>query len=276
MEDALSVCGCFGGDANRDLFLMFDGHNGADASSYANAHLQASLLRELNAGAGPEKSLHTAFVETHKKLIENNVRGGTTATAVLFDGQSGWVAHVGDSRVAVVCNGELRRLTVDHRPSNEAEAKAVRGRGGFIIAFGGREMRVNGMIAITRALGDRELVDALSPEPDVSPVPFDWSLSTLVVACDGLWDTLPDSEVLTIIKAVPDPQSAAIELRNSAYRHGSYDNISVMVIKAAATVALTTAIPPLPPPPPSSISTPAATTSAATQPPPAQPEAVLH
>ena len=84
----------------------------------------------------------------------------------------------------------IRRLTIDHRPTNKDEAAAVRARGGMILFIGGPP-RVNGMIAITRALGDRELHDALTCEPDVSPVPMEFgSDDVLVLACDGLWDSV--------------------------------------------------------------------------------------
>ena len=126
----------------------------------------------------------------HDEIIKGNVKGGCTATCVLFIGDKGYVAHVGDTRLALIREGMLRRLTIDHRPTNKDEAAAVRARGGMILFIGGPP-RVNGMIAITRALGDRELHDALTCEPDVSPVPMEFgSDDVLVLACDGLWDSV--------------------------------------------------------------------------------------
>ena len=127
----------------------------------------------------------------HNAIIDGLVRGGCTATVVLFVGERGFVAHVGDSRLALVRDGRLERLTVDHRPSNKAEADAVRARGGVVLSFGGREPRVNGVIAITRALGDREFTGALTCDPDVSEVPLRLGTAdVLVLACDGLWDAV--------------------------------------------------------------------------------------
>lgn len=127
----------------------------------------------------------------HDAIIDGLVRGGCTATVVLFVGERGYVAHVGDSRLALVRDGRLERLTVDHRPSNKAEADAVRARGGVVLSFGGKEPRVNGVVAITRALGDREFTGALTCDPDVAEVPLRLGTTdSLVLACDGLWDAV--------------------------------------------------------------------------------------
>jgi len=166
-------------------------------------------------------------------IINENIKGGCTATVVLFLGEKGYVAHVGDTRLALIRDGMLRRLTVDHRPSNKVEADAVRARGGLVLAFGGRELRVNGMIAITRALGHRELRDALTCEPDVSPVAMRIGTDdVLVLACDGLWDKVQDDAVTQTVLNEPDALKAAEALRNLAYNKGSMDNISVMVIRS--------------------------------------------
>ena len=129
----------------------------------------------------------------HEALLAERVRGGCTATVLLCVGDAGYVAHVGDTRAALVRAGRLARLTADHRPADRAEARAVRARGGFVLAYsGGGGLRVNGIIAVTRALGDRELAAVLSCDPDVAPVPLPLAPGdTLLLACDGLWDYVP-------------------------------------------------------------------------------------
>ena len=65
-------------------------------------------------------------------------------------------ANLGDSR-AVVCSGNKAvNLTVDHKANNSREAKLVKARGGRVV----RDMgccRVDGILAVTRAMGDVEL-----------------------------------------------------------------------------------------------------------------------
>ena len=261
MEDAWAVCGRFGGDAERDLFLLLDGHCGRAAARLGVARLPALVGAQLAAGAAPPVALRAAFRAAHEAIVAEEPQCGTTATALLFLGDDGWCAHVGDSRVAAVApDGTVRRVTVDHRPTNPAEAAAVRARGGFVFRVGGGALRVNGVIAVTRALGDKALADALSCEPDIArlaPPPA----ASIVLASDGFWDSVsfvfglfPCAHILhvsLIITTAPlllkhrdedlvrvvlneelDCRQAAEELRDLAYKNGSFDNITVMIIRA--------------------------------------------
>lgn len=257
MEDTHLIRGSFCDNPANDLFLLFDGHNGRTAAEYARKNLPVTLEQLLTEGdldggaqslpASPASSttadsdasvalkLKRAFVTTHRAIIKKDVGGGATATAVLFLGDTGYVAHAGDSLVAVHTPGKgLRVLTRPHRPTDPKEAEMVRQRGGFVLRFSSREVRVNGILAITRALGDRELGTSITPEPEVAVIPFDWEEPpTIVVACDGLWDYMSEESVAEIMERCPDPRACAEELRDAAYHvGGSTDNISVMIIKA--------------------------------------------
>jgi len=235
MEDTHSILGQFGGVPDRDLFLLFDGHSGSLVSDYANVHFPKILKKKLET-KDPETALRETFVGLNATILEKNIKGGCTATAVLVLADKAYVAHVGDSRAAIVhSNGKLERLTVDHRPDNEAEAAAVKARGGFVFRFGGGGGRVNGVLAITRALGDKDLKDAITAEPDVRQIPADLlnkdDPATLIVACDGMWDVLTDDYVAEVISTTKDMQACAQILRNRAYDSGSADNITVMVFR---------------------------------------------
>lgn len=251
MEDTHLIQGSFCENPDNDLFLLFDGHNGRTAAEYAKKNLPETLEQlfidaTLSLSSPPSSSsaesdasvahkLKKAFVTTHRAIIKKDVGGGTTAAAVLFLGNTGYVAHVGDSMVGVHTPGKgLHILTRPHRPTDPREAEMVRQRGGFILRFSAREVRVNGILAVTRALGDMELGTSISPEPDVAVIPFEWDdPPTIIVACDGLWDYMSEEDVAEIMERCPDPKSCAEELRNAAYQvGGSSDNISVMIIKA--------------------------------------------
>jgi serine/threonine protein phosphatase PrpC len=59
--------------------------------------------------------------------------------------------------------------------------------------------RVQGTIAIARALGDKSLAAVLGQRPDVFEVPLA-SADLLILACDGIWDVLSDEEVRAIAR----------------------------------------------------------------------------
>jgi len=235
MEDTHSILGEFGGVPNRDLFLLFDGHSGSLVSDYANVHFPVLLAKKLKS-KDPETALRETFLELNADILEKQIKGGCTATAVLVLEDKAYVAHVGDSRAAIIHpDGKLERLTVDHRPDNEAEAAAVKSRGGFVFKLGGGVGRVNGVLAITRAMGDRDLKDVITAEPDIRQLPGDLfnkeDPATLIVACDGMWDVLTDDYVAEVVSTTRELQACAQILRNRAYDSGSPDNITVMLFR---------------------------------------------
>lgn len=58
-------------------------------------------------------------------------------------------ANVGDSRAIACISGRVDPLSIDHKPSNEDEAKRISAAGGWV-----ELNRVNGNLALSRALGD--------------------------------------------------------------------------------------------------------------------------
>lgn len=58
-------------------------------------------------------------------------------------------ANVGDSRAIASVNGKVDVLSLDHKPSNEIELKRITAAGGWV-----EFNRVNGNLALSRALGD--------------------------------------------------------------------------------------------------------------------------
>ena len=61
-------------------------------------------------------------------------------------------ANSGDSRAVVgLKNGKLIELSYDHKPDNDGELKRVKAGGGFV-----EDGRVQGVIAVSRAIGDWE------------------------------------------------------------------------------------------------------------------------
>ena len=120
-----------------------------------------------------------------------DIRGGTTATVALLKEGKLYIANLGDSRsVLVRKNNTIESLTRDHRASDESEQEIIRSNGGTIESVKG-EMRVNGTLAVTRAIGDSEL-NSLIRDPEIKEIkidkPFLDKTKYLIIASDGLWD----------------------------------------------------------------------------------------
>ena len=84
-------------------------------------------------------------------------------------------------------------MSVDHKPDLPAEKRRVQRGGGFV-----EEGRVNGIIAISRAIGDWEYKNSsLKPEdnmvsayPEVMVETLTDAHDFMIIACDGIWDCL--------------------------------------------------------------------------------------
>lgn len=57
--------------------------------------------------------------------------------------------------------------------------------------------RVNGRLAVSRAIGDYGLKDVVIGEPDIAAITLNGKEDFLIMACDGLWDFAEEDEVAT-------------------------------------------------------------------------------
>ncbi len=89
---------------------------------------------------------------------------------------------------------------------------------------------MNGVLALSRALGDVEYQPHVTYRPDVLEMDVSDAIEHLILACDGIWDVLSNEQVVEMVKSSSSPQQAAIMLRDMAYQLGSQDNISVIVV----------------------------------------------
>jgi len=250
MEDRISVVGSFLDD-DADYFGIFDGHGGKDVANHAADFMHALLydkLKEYDNSPTPvpdnvaKNALSRTFLELQDEIemSEPPMMGGATAIVTLIHHNRVFVANAGDARIVYGTEaGAARRITHDHKPGNPDEKERIEKEGGFVTAVtlksGEQLFRVCGAIAVSRALGDVGLQPFLVATPFVGE-PFDLETegadksAFMILACDGLWDVISDEEAVSIALQASDPEKAAVALRNKAYKEGSTDNISVLVI----------------------------------------------
>ena len=88
-------------------------------------------------------------------------------------------------------------------------------------------------MAMSSALGDigfKRPLSLVTSEPEVSRLTLNKD-ALVILACDGLWDVVTSDEACAIAKQSASPQAASEALVQHAYRKGSTDNISVMVVR---------------------------------------------
>ena len=97
-------------------------------------------------------------------------------------------------------NGKALRLSYDHKGSDENEGKRIAGAGGLIL-----NNRVNGVLAVTRALGDAYMKDLVTGHPYTTETVIQPDIDEfLILACDGVsqHDSRIESTILTLAAAL--------------------------------------------------------------------------
>lgn len=200
----------------RTLIAVADGMGGHAAGEIASGLALDTLVEAVRGGHHLDEAFRMANERVHRMAMEPDKQGmGTTLVAVLVDGSDFWVANVGDSRVYLVSQQDIRRLTEDHsfvaeamkRGQSESEAMATPWKD-----------------ALTRSIGTEAEVEADVTGPHVLERD-----SAFVICSDGLYKTLNDDEIREHFVQSSGVQGAAQSLVAAAFDGGSDDNISVAI-----------------------------------------------
>ncbi|CAG5182435.1 uncharacterized protein ALTATR162_LOCUS10160 [Alternaria atra] len=198
-----------GNDKRLAFFGVYDGHGGDKVALYAGEQLHQIVAKQEAFKQGDiKKALQDGFLATDRAILsdpkyEEEVSGCTATVGVLSKDKI-YVANAGDSRTVLGVKGRAKPLSFDHKPQNEAEKARIQAAGGFV-DFG----RVNGNLALSRAIGDFEFKKSadLPPEqqivtafPDVEIHDINQDDEFLVVACDGIWDCQSSQAVVEFVR----------------------------------------------------------------------------
>jgi protein phosphatase PTC1 len=92
-----------------------------------------------------------------------------------------YCANAGDARGVLCRRGKAVRLTYDHKGSDRQEAKRITDAGGFVLSG-----RVNGVLAVTRSLGDSSMKEFVVGAPYTTETELCNDDEFLILACDGV------------------------------------------------------------------------------------------
>lgn len=208
-------------------------------SGAAGLHLEhperVDVLRDIALDAG--KEICRQVNEEHAPVPNepNQVMSATLAAAYIVDGEV-TIGNLGDSRVYLIRNGYIERISVDHDRATDALRVGL----SFPDAA-----NVRMAAALTRIVG-RVVIDE---EHRAHPDPFEPEIfrvrllpeDRLVLCSDGIPDFAAgpgadqeeaEQRMLEVLNEFADPARAAFELIVLANRGGGYDNLSCIVIAA--------------------------------------------
>lgn len=215
------------------LFGVFDGHGGSRAADYIQQNLFKNLLEHPKFVTDTKLAIAETYQSTDQAYLqaENNQHrdaGSTASTAVLVEDRL-YVANVGDSRAVVCIGGIATPLSSDHKPNRTDERQRIENAGGVVMWSG--TWRVGGVLAVSRAFGDRLLKKYVVADPEIQEENITEEVEFLLLASDGLWDVVSNQDAVTMVKDVQDAEEAAKRLTDEAYKKGSADNITCVVIR---------------------------------------------
>jgi len=146
---------------------------------------------------------------------------GTTVASILAVNDHVALAHVGDSRIYRLRDGQIVQLSRDHSLVQQQVDH------GIISPEEAQESQYKHLI--TRALGVKESVEVELAEQPVLPGDL------LLLCSDGLSDLLEDEEMLRIVREhADDLEKACQALVDRANYKGGDDNITALLIQAQA------------------------------------------
>eukprot|EP00029_Vermamoeba_vermiformis_P002108 TRINITY_DN124_c0_g2_i1.p2 TRINITY_DN124_c0_g2~~TRINITY_DN124_c0_g2_i1.p2 ORF type:complete len:740 (-),score=345.71 TRINITY_DN124_c0_g2_i1:77-2296(-) len=197
-----------------------------------NNHLMALLQERVVDSEGTnrtalsilEEALIATYYELHQDIVKLNFQDGTAALLAIIMGDNIVLANAGDQRAVLSRSGKAIPLTKDHRPDVPEEKERIERDGGFV----SENKRVDGVLALSRALGDPELHPHVSQHPDIIHCEITAEDEWLIMCCDGVWDVMDNDTAVSIVNSEKDPNKAAVKLRDYAHGLGSTDNISVI------------------------------------------------
>lgn len=215
------------------VFVVADGMGGYEGGALASSLVQSTVqdtLRRLPESESPKIALVEAIRAANRRVFEQSHNRdaalrhmGSTIVALLIseteDGLLAIGAHVGDSRLYFLREGRLFLLTQDHTVvqqllNNQALTPAE--------AADHPQSNV-----LTRALGQKE---------DVLVDLTDWMLlrpgDTFLLCSDGLSGFANDQAIQEFLSDDDACTEIAARLVKLAYRSGSTDNVSVLIVRA--------------------------------------------
>lgn len=210
-----------------NLYVVADGMGGHQAGEVASAIATRTIERVFSEASRKDFSvvqvLKSAVEEANSIIYQSSKNNsqdyimGTTLTTAAIEGNTAYIAHVGDSRAYIMDEKTITPITVDH-------------------SYVGELIR-NGSLSEEEAVSHPQrniLTRALGTEPHVNIDLFEIQMKKndcLILCTDGLFNALSKEEIHEIVLAAADLRQATKKLIDEALLKDGNDNITVVLFK---------------------------------------------
>lgn len=219
------------GERKGHLLAVADGLGGHAAGEVASATALQGLVEAYFASTSPsrvEPALQRAIQAANLRVHERSRQDAryramqSTLSCLVLTGASGYVGHVGDSRIYQLRDGRLTQLTSDH--SEAAELVRMRLAKAESLSYHPRRN------VLTRTIGGQLFLrpdfQRLAVQPD----------DAFVLCSDGLWSEVSDDEIRDTVADSP-PEDACARLIDLQLSRASLDNVTVLVVRVISVDA---------------------------------------
>jgi serine/threonine protein phosphatase PrpC/tRNA A-37 threonylcarbamoyl transferase component Bud32 len=187
------------------------GHKGGrEAAEYTVRGLLADYFSTPDTWGVP-RAIETVSTALNRWVIAEANRNAelsgmaTTLSALVLRGRRFFTAHIGDSRIYRLQDGQLEPLTVDHIWEHP---------------------ELNNVLSRAIGLDPRVLMDFADGDLAVD--------DRFLLISDGVWGILPDALMAEVLLDHPEPQAAAAALTSLALAQGGHDNATAVVVDVLA------------------------------------------
>jgi len=216
-------------DEDRGIFIVADGLGGCAGGEVASRIIverlpslldtaQSLPFQDASNSVGKAiNKLNGIVREAGRERLELSGMGSTVVLAIVQSGKA-LIAHVGDSRIYLLRDDQLMRLTRDHS----------------VI----QDMLDNGMVTpqeaavhpsraiVTQCIGTPGVVN-----PDIRRIDFQ-SGDKLLLCSDGLTNMLSDQDIAAILAQQTGLDAISGDLIQAANNVGGEDNVTVVIVEA--------------------------------------------
>jgi serine/threonine protein phosphatase PrpC len=208
------------------LVVLADGIGGQDRGEVASRLACDTAIKtftESDEGVAPNQLLFRVFTASNLAIYDQNLsdrygagRMATTMTACLFRHNEVTIGHVGDCRVYLLQDGQIRRLTNDHSYAG------VQLKLGLVNVQEAASSEFRSVL--TRSVGQEPTIRVDVHVAQVRPG------DVIVQCCDGVWSKITEGEILSVASKMA-PAEAARELVRLAEKRNADDNLTAQVVR---------------------------------------------